>query len=64
VFGVRDLDVAAAATGGAEGSVITSAKRNVRLESGTQMLLVAGASAGKTPASTKAPKKEPKEGTQ
>ena len=64
VFGVRDLDVAAAASGGAEGSVITSAKRNVRLESGTQMLLVAGASAGKTPASTEAPKKEPKEGTQ
>lgn len=60
VFGVRDLDIAAAATSGAEGSVITSAKRNVRLESGTQMLLVAGANAGKQPAADPdVPKEKP-----
>ena len=60
VFGVRDLDVAAAAAGSGEGSVITSAQRNVRLESGTQMLLVAGGSAGQKPAATsKKPAREP-----
>lgn len=60
VFGVRDLNIAAAATGGAGGSVITSAQRNVRLESGTQMLLVAGASAGKQPtANPDAPMEKP-----
>lgn len=64
VFGVRDLDIAAAATGGAEGSVITSAKRNVRLESGTQVLLVSGASVGKQPAAgPDAPKEKPNEDT-
>lgn len=64
VFGVRDLDITSAAAGSAEGSVITSAKRNVRLESGTQMLLVAGGSAGQKP--TAAPKEAtaaPKEPT-
>jgi hypothetical protein len=58
VFGIRDLNVSAAGTGAAEGSVITSAKRNVRLESGTQMLLVAGATAGKQPAASPAKPKE------
>jgi hypothetical protein len=42
VFGIRDLEIASAAKGGAQGSVISSAGRNVRLESGTQMLIVAG----------------------
>jgi hypothetical protein len=60
VFGVRDLNIAAAASGGAGGSVITSAQRNVRLESGTQMLLVAGANAGKQPAADpEAPRERP-----
>lgn len=50
VFGMRDLDIATAATGDAEGSVITSARRTVRLESGAQLLLVASGSAGGKPA--------------
>lgn len=40
VFGLRDLDIAAAAAGGARGTLITSASRNVRLDGGTQLLLV------------------------
>jgi hypothetical protein len=60
VFGVSDLTISAAASGGAGGSVITSAGRNVRLESGTQMLLVAGANAGKQPAADPdAPREKP-----
>lgn len=60
VFGVRDLDIAAAATGGAEGSVITSARRNVRLASGTQLLLVSGANVGPQPAAdSDVPKEKP-----
>ncbi|MBX3702941.1 MAG: hypothetical protein KF822_04135, partial [Steroidobacteraceae bacterium] len=43
VFGMRDLELTGAAQGDAQGSVISSAQRNVRLESGTQMLIVAGA---------------------
>lgn len=60
VFGARDLDIAKSAAGSAEGSVITSAQRNVRLESGTQMLLVAGGSAGQQPAAApQEPAREP-----
>ncbi|MGH8250654.1 MAG: hypothetical protein ACREVI_08130 [Steroidobacteraceae bacterium] len=60
VFGVRDLDIATSTTGDAEGSVITSAQRNVRLESGTQMLVLAGGSAGQKPAATSnEPAREP-----
>lgn len=60
VFGLRDLDIQAATAGAAEGSVITSAERNVRLESGTQMLLVAGGSAGQKPAAAPSePAREP-----
>ncbi len=47
VFGLRDLEITSASSGAAEGSVISSAGRNVHLESGTQMLVVAGARAGK-----------------
>lgn len=60
VFGVRDLDITAATAGGAEGSVITSAKRNVKLESGTQMLLVAGGAAGQKPAAKAAEPADPR----
>lgn len=45
VFGLRDLQIAGATESGAEGSVISSMKRDVRLEGGTQMLVVAGARA-------------------
>lgn len=40
VFGLRDLEIAAAAAGGARGTLITSASRTVRLDGGTQLLLV------------------------
>jgi hypothetical protein len=39
VFGINGLDFASSSAGGAEGSVITSSTRNVRLEGGTRMLL-------------------------
>jgi hypothetical protein len=45
VFGLKGLDISSSAAGSGDGSLITSATRNVRLESGTNMLLVAGASA-------------------
>ncbi len=60
VFGARDIDLSTAAAGSGEGSVITSATRNVRLESGTQMLILAGGSVRKGPAApAKEPAKEP-----
>ena len=45
VFGIGDLQLASAAAGSAQGSVITSASRNVRLDGGTQLLLVGSAGA-------------------
>ncbi|HEV2617906.1 MAG TPA: hypothetical protein VGU63_15000 [Candidatus Acidoferrales bacterium] len=39
VIGMNDLNLTSAAANSTEGSVITSAKRNVHLSSGTQMLL-------------------------
>jgi hypothetical protein len=39
VFGIRDLDIVSSSAGSAEGLLITSRKHNVRLDSGTQMLL-------------------------
>jgi hypothetical protein len=45
VFGLADLGLVASAAGGANGSLITSASRTVRLESGTQLLLVGSAGA-------------------
>jgi hypothetical protein len=46
VFGLQGLDITAAAAGSAQGSVISSTSRNVRLDTGTRMLLVTGAKAG------------------
>ncbi|HET7609815.1 MAG TPA: hypothetical protein VFL84_14135 [Gammaproteobacteria bacterium] len=43
VFGIGDLELASAAAGGAQGSLITSPSRNVRLDGGTQLLLVGSA---------------------
>jgi hypothetical protein len=66
VFGLNGLNLNAAASNATEGSVITSAGKNVHLESGTRMLLVSQAQAGdqgasKQPASTKPERKsEPK----
>jgi hypothetical protein len=39
VVGLKGLQLSSAATNRTQGSLITSAERNVRLESGTQMLL-------------------------
>jgi hypothetical protein len=46
VFGLKGLELASATSGAAQGSVITSTTRNVRLDRGTKMLLVTGADAG------------------
>jgi hypothetical protein len=39
VFGIKGLELASSSAGGAEGSVITSSTRDVRLDGGTRMLL-------------------------
>jgi hypothetical protein len=51
VFGLNGLDLNAAASNATEGSVITSAGKNVHLDSGTRMLLVSQAQAGEQGAS-------------
>jgi hypothetical protein len=62
VFGLNGLNLNAAASNATEGSVITSAGKNVHLDSGTRMLLVSQAQAGEQGASKQsAPNKpEPK----
>ena len=66
VFGLNGLNLNAAGSSATEGSVITSAGKNVHLESGTRMLLVSQAQAGeqgtsKQPAANKPePKSEPR----
>src|SRR5467141_1821303 len=45
VFGLKGLNLSAAASNATQGSVITSAGKNVRLDSGTRMLLVSQAQA-------------------
>jgi hypothetical protein len=49
VFGLNGLNLNAAASNATEGSVITSAGKNVHLDSGTRMLLVSQAAASATP---------------
>ena len=66
VFGLNGLNLNAAASNATQGSVITTAGKNVHLDSGTRMLLVSQAQAGeqgasKQPATNKPePKSEPK----
>src|SRR5438477_1778394 len=66
VFGLNGLNLNAAASTSTQGSVITSAGKNVHLDSGTRMLLVSqtqvgGQSASKQPSANKPePKSEPK----
>jgi hypothetical protein len=66
VFGLNGLNLSAAASNATQGSVITSAGKNVHLDSGTQMVLVSQAQASeqgasKQPAANKPePKSEPK----
>ena len=62
VFGMNGLNLNAAASNATQGSVITSAGKNVHLDSGTRMLLVSQAQAGEQGASRQpaASKPEPK----
>ena len=46
VFGLEGLNLSAAGSNDAQGTVITSKGKNVHLDGGTQMLLVAGTAAG------------------
>jgi hypothetical protein len=46
VFGLNGLNLTSAASNSSQGSLITSAGKNVHLDSGTQMLLVSQAAAG------------------
>jgi hypothetical protein len=50
VFGLNGLSLSSAAINNTQGSLITSAGKNVHLESGTRMLLVSQAQAGAEPA--------------
>jgi len=65
VFGLNGLNLSAAGSNATQGSVITSAGKNVHLDSGTRMLLVSQAQAGgpgaaKQPSANKPePKSEP-----
>ena len=65
VFGLNGLSLSAAASNSTQGSVITSAGKNVHLDSGTRLLLVSQAQAGAAGQSAKpnnpTPKSEPKE---
>jgi hypothetical protein len=49
VFGLNGLNLNAAETGGAQGSLITSAGKNVHLDSGTRMLLMTQMATSGTP---------------
>ena len=66
MFGLNGLNLSAAGSNATQGSLITSAGKNVRLDSGTRMLLVSQAQAGgqgasKQPAPSKPEaKSEPK----
>ncbi len=66
VFGLNGLNLSAASLNATQGSVITSAGKNVHLDSGTRMLLVSQAQAGSqgetkpSAASKPEPKSEPK----
>lgn len=62
VFGLNGLNLNAAASSATQGTVITSAGKNVHLDNGTRMLLVTQAQAGEAKRSTQSnPKPERKE---
>lgn len=61
VFGLNGVNLSAAAANATEGTVITSAGKNVHLDSGTRMLLVTQAGTGaQAPAEKSEPKSQPK----
>jgi hypothetical protein len=53
VFGLNGLNLSSAASNSTQGSLITSAGKNVHLDSGTRMLLVSQADAGAQPPQSK-----------
>ena len=58
VFGMKGLEIASSSMGSAEGSVISSSTRSVRLDGGTKMLLTSSVTGGKSgEAATSAPTK-------
>ena len=59
VFGLNGLNLSAAASQATEGSVITSAGKNVRLDGGTRMLLLTQAQATKASESKHAAESKP-----
>src|SRR5438128_6139531 len=59
VFGLNGLNLNAAASNSTEGSVITSAGKNVHLDGGTRMLLVTQAQAGRAGESKRAAESKP-----
>ena len=59
VFGLNGLNLSAAASNSTEGSVITSAGKNVHLDGGTRMLLVTQAQAGRAGESKRAAESKP-----
>jgi len=60
VFGLNGLNLNATGSNSTEGSVITSGGKNVHLDSGTRMLIVAGAGAQTGQDNAPAPNKNPK----
>src|SRR5437879_9688405 len=59
VFGLNGLNLSAAGSNATEGSVITSAGKNVHLDGGTRMLLVTQAQAGRAGESKRAAESKP-----
>jgi len=64
VFGLNGLNLNAAASNATEGTLITSAGKNVHLDSGTRMLLVAQAQAGGQGASKQPSPNKPESNSQ
>ena len=62
VFGLNGLNLSSAASNSAQGSVITSAGKNVHLDSGTRLLLVSQSQAGAAGEPAKSDKPAPKSG--
>ena len=59
VFGLNGLNLNAAASNATQGTVLTSAGKNVHLDSGTRMLLVTQAQAGSASDSRRSSESKP-----
>jgi hypothetical protein len=60
-FGMKGLDVTSGAAASGQGSLVTSSTRNVRLESGTRMLLVTSAGGAATQGGSRASPDRPRQ---